>query len=240
MKIKQTAASIFFIFHLALLNAQSSDSITTKRMIKTAIIPTALIISGSIINGSQLEKDFQANLRNKVGNTYECRIDNYLPFAPIAEIYIADIAGVKSKNNWFDQTKYLCISNLITSGITHILKYSTSKTRPKGGSNSFPSGHTSFAFTNATVLFNEFNQTSKVLAYSGYAFAATTGTFRMLNNKHWLSDVLVGAGIGILVTDLVYYIEPLKNFNPFKNSKHVSFVPYIDDNNYEIYFAYRF
>ncbi len=239
-KIKLTFTIAFIILGTFNSIAQNLDSINSKTLIKRSIIPTVLIISGSIINGSQFEKDLQTNLRNKVGNTYECKIDNYLLYVPIAEMYIADLAGVKSKNHWFNQTKYLIFSNLITSGITHGLKYWTSKTRPNGGSYSFPSGHTSFAFTNATVLFNEFNQTSKVLAYSGYAFAATTGTFRMMNNKHWLSDVLVGAGIGILVTNLVYYFEPFKNFNPFKKSQHISIAPYIDDNNYEIYFSYRF
>ena len=122
-------------------------------------------------------------------------------------MYIADIAGVKSKNHWFDQTKHLLISNIITSVITHSIKQLTKKIRPNGSNYSFPSGHSSFSFTNATVLFNEFNHSSPLIAYSGYAFSTTTGIFRMINNKHWLSDVLVGAGLGILVTNLVYYFQ---------------------------------
>ena len=93
--------------------------------------------------------------------------------------------------------------------------------------NAFPSGHSTIAFTNAAVLQNEFQETSTVYAYSGYAFAATTGVFRMLNNKHYVSDVLVGAGIGILVTQLVYHFEPLKNFNPFKKSKNIKCFNYV-------------
>ena len=105
---------------------------------------------------------------------------------------------------------------------------------------SFPSGHTTQAFTNAAVLYNEFKDTSPVLAYSGFAFAATTGTFRMINNKHFLSDVLAGAGIGILVTQLVYHFEPFKKFNPFKNSENISFYPQINEENYGFYFACKF
>lgn len=148
--------------------------------------------------------------------------------------------AVQSKNHWFDQTKYLFISKVITSWITRELKHLTLKERPDGTQYSFPSGHTSFAFTNATVLYNEFHQTSPVLAYSGYVFAATTGTFRMLNNKHWLSDVFVGAGIGILVTNVVYYFEPLKEFNPFKKAKNIVFIPQMDSENYGFYFSYDF
>jgi len=163
-----------------------------------------------------------------------------LVFVPAVEMYIADVAGVKSKNHWFDQTKNLFISNLLTMGITYSLKYAINKTRPNGSPHSFPSGHTTFAFTNATVLYNEFYESSPVLAYSGYAVAITTGAFRMINNKHWFSDVLVGAGIGILVTNLVYYFEPMKNFNPFKKSKNIVVIPSIDYDSYGFYFSYRF
>ena len=198
------------------VNHNKTDSLKSKQLLKRSIIPVALITAGAIISGSKCEQNLQTNLRNQVGNTYELRIDDYLQYAPIAEMYIADIAGVKSKNHWFNQTIYLLISNIFSSSITYGLKRITNKERPNGSEYSFPSGHTTFAFTNATVLFNEFNETSPVLAYSGYAFAAATGAFRMINNKHWLSDVLVGAGIGIIVTELVYYFDPLKNFNPFK------------------------
>jgi len=61
----------------------------------------------------------------------------------------------------------------------------------------------------------------------------------MLNNKHYVSDVLVGAGIGILVTQLVYHFEPLKNFNPFKKSKGISFFPQYKENTYGFYFKYE-
>ena len=222
------------------VNGQQPDSINRKKIWTKSILPVSLIITGSAISGSQFEKDLATNIRNSVGNNYEFSIDDYLVFVPSVEMYIADIAGVKSKNHWFDQTKYLFISNLLTMGITYGLKYATNKTRPNGSPHSFPSGHTTFAFTNATVLYNEFYESSPVLAYSGYAVAITTGAFRMINNKHWFSDVLVGAGIGILVTNLVYYFEPLKNFNPFKKSKNIVLIPQINCRNYGFYFCYHF
>jgi len=200
----------------------------------------SLIGLGIIVNNSSFEKNFQTNLRNKAGNNYELRIDDYLQYAPVVELYTADLLRIKAKNHWFDQTKYLLISNLISATITHSLKTITQKERPNGGLHSFPSGHTTFAFTNACVLYNEFHNSSPVIAYSGYVFAATTASFRMINNKHWMSDVLMGAGIGMLSAELVYYFEPFKNFNPFLKTKNITLVPQIGSDNYGFYFSYVF
>lgn len=217
------------------------DSVKSFNIYKRSILPVTLIGVGLILNNSQFEKDFQDKLRDKVGEDYRFRIDDVVQYIPIAEMYLADILKVESRNHWFDQSKYLFISQLVSSLITHGLKDAIHKTRPDGSeNNSMPSGHSSFAFVNATVLYNEFNNTSPLLAYSGYAFAATTGVFRVINNKHYISDVLVGAGIGILVTNLVYYFEPLKNFNPFKKSENITLIPQINRDRYGLYLAYEF
>jgi len=224
------------------LNCYSTfkDTLKSKKIFKKSIVPLSLIGLGIITNKSKFEKTFQKDLRKRVGENYENKIDDYLLFVPIVQMYSADILGVKSKNHWFDQSKYLLFSNLISSGITNRIKRLTKKTRPNGSNHAFPSGHTTIAFTNATVLYNEFKETAPILAYSGYAFATATGSFRMLNNKHWVSDVLVGAGIGILVTEFVYHFEPLKSFNPFKKSDRITFIPTISNDNYGLYFTYNF
>jgi len=223
------------------VNAQT-DSLLLKQnkkhsLVKKSVLPITFIITGSLLSSSTFEQNLNLKIRNSVGNDFYFGIDNYLQYAPIAELYIADLLKIKSKNNWFNQTKYLLISNLITATITHTIKRTNLKIRPSGSSHSFPSGHTSFSFTNATVLYNEFSETSPYLAYSGYLFSTTTGAFRMINNKHWVADVLVGAGIGILVTNLVYHFEPLKNWNPFAGSENITLIPQIDNNNYGLYFS---
>ncbi len=222
------------------VNAQKPDStINNKTVLKQSFIPVALISTGIILNGSTFEHNLQNNIRNSFEDNFSVSIDNWLPFIPATEIYIADFSGIISRNNRCNQTKYLFISNMFSLGITYGLKYLIGKRRPNNAKYSFPSGHTAFAFTNATVLYNEFNTTSPVLAYSGYIFAITTGSLRMMNNAHWFSDVLVGAGIGIIVTNLVYYYKPLRNFHPFKK-KHISLIPEIDNNNFRFYFTYNF
>jgi len=216
------------------------DSLHKNNLLKQSILPASLIGVGLLLNKSKFEKTLQTDLRNRVNNNFEVTLEDYLVFAPMAEMYIADIAGVKSKNHWFDQSKNLFISNLFSVGITFAIKKSNNKIRPNGEADSFPSGHSALAFTNATVLYYEFHNTAPILAYSGYAFATTVGVFRMLNNKHFLSDVLVGAGIGIAVTNLVYFFKPLKNFNPFKKVKNVSIFPTVSDNTYGLYASYQF
>ncbi len=236
---------VLFISYLLLIyifsvNAQVQDTTDKEFAVKKYIIPSVLLVSGALISNSELEQNLKESIVSKVGENFEFKIDDYFQYVPVAELYIADIFKVKAKNHWFDQTKYLLISNLITTGIAKVLKFSINKTRPNGLQYSFPSGHTTVAFTNATVLYNEFYQTSSLLAYSGYLFSTTTGIFRLINNKHWLSDVLFGAGLGMVVTNLVYYFEPLKRFNPFKKSSNISLLPQISGDKYGLYFAYNF
>ncbi|ADR23651.1 phospholipid phosphatase [Marivirga tractuosa] len=237
------------IFSLSIFNLQAqqtadrdSDSLKTKyHLIKSAALPFSLITAGLFTNNSQFEKDLQSSIRAKVGNNFQFKIDDHFQYVPIVEMYLADVLQVEAKNHWFDQTKYLLISNVISTAITQGLKRITLKTRPDLSSeHSFPSGHTTFSFTNASVLMHEFKDSAPVLAYSGYFFSSTTAAFRVINDRHWISDVLVGAGIGILVTELVYYFEPLENFNPFKKNENINFVPMIDQNSKRFYFSYTF
>ncbi|PCI32415.1 MAG: hypothetical protein COB60_09735 [Flavobacteriaceae bacterium] len=129
----------------------------------------------------------------------------------MAQLLIADLIGIKAKNHWFDQSKNLAISIIVTDFITYTLKKNIYKTRPNYSPvpQSFPSGHTSFAFVNAAVLYEEFKATNTTLAYSGYVFASTTGTLRVLNNAHYISDVITSAGIGILATKVIYLLDPI-------------------------------
>lgn len=208
-----------------------------------SVLPISLVLSGSLMSSSFFEKEIQRDLRNLVGNDYYYGIDDYTRYVPIAEMYVADLMGVKSRSHWFDQTKNLILVVTLTDLFTYRLKKGIIKTRPNSyDKNSFPSGHTSLAFANASVLFKEFRDSNKLLAYSGYAFAITTGAFRMINNAHYLSDVLVSAGIAMIVTELVYEFDSLISWNPFKKSStEIKFVPQIiEQNKIGAYFSIRF
>lgn len=222
--LKNLLVGVLLVLQTFSVSAQ--DSLSSKPpKVKAYLLPTALIISGVALNGSTFEKDFKNDIRNSVGQNYYLAVDDYAQYAPIVMMGIANVSHVNARNHWFDQAKYLAISNVLVSAITHGLKRAIDKERPNGERYAFPSGHTSFAFTNAMVLYKEYQDTSPFLAYSGFAFAGTTGAFRIINNKHWLSDVLAGAGIAILITELVYHFEPLKEFNPFKGQDKLSVLP---------------
>ena len=77
--------------------------------------------------------------------------------------------------------------------LTRGLKLAASRTRPHGGGNSFPSGHTSAAFTSAAVLHEHYG--AKV-GLPAYAMAGFIGWTRVRDDRHWLTDVIVGAAIG--------------------------------------------
>lgn len=180
------------------------------------------------------------NVRDKVGQNFSYKIDDYTQYAPIVQLYTSKALGFKTENNWFNQTKYLIISNIVSSTIAVSLKRIINKVRPDGDIHAFPSGHTMFAFTNAAVLHKESAYNSRIWANSGYLLACVTGGFRIVNNRHWLSDVLAGAGLGIIATELVYHYKPFKKFNPFKSSKKISVLPTAYKNAYGFLFKYRF
>ena len=91
-------------------------------------------------------------------------------------------------------------------------EYTVGEIRPDGGPHSFPSGHTANAFLGAHVAWKEFKDSCPVLAYSGYALATFVACSRLYNNRHWVADVIAGAGFGILSVELAYLTYfPIRN-----------------------------
>jgi membrane-associated phospholipid phosphatase len=79
--------------------------------------------------------------------------------------------------------------------VTKSLKYTVDETRPDGGSHSFPSGHTSMAFTGAEFIRKQYGTAWGAPAYLAAGFVAWS---RVEANRHYTHDVLAGAAIGIL------------------------------------------
>ncbi len=237
--------TIIFLFILvpgfkaqAVLDSTHVMPVQGNKVLKKMIVPTTLILGGFIISGGDFEKRSQTDIRAYVGKDFKSEFDNYARYAPIAQMYAADILGVKSKNHWFDQSKNLVIAIVVTDFITTRMKRSINKKRPGNIKESFPSGHTSLAFTTAGMLYQEFKGTSPVLAYSGFGFATATAGLRVMKNTHWISDVIMGAGIGILVTEVIYLFDPIIKWNPFlKNDKKINFIPRYDGEQYGFYLS---
>ncbi|GAA4312160.1 phosphatase PAP2 family protein [Mucilaginibacter gynuensis] len=154
---------------------------------------------------------------------FKTKADNYLQYATIVAVYGFNAAGVKGKHRFVDRTALLVLSEVIFGGTTFIGKRVTNRTRPSNGDNySFPSGHTGNAFLAAEFMFQEYGDVSPWYGIAGYSVAATTGILRVYNNAHWFSDVVAGAGGGILSAKVAYliypYIRPL--FSSGKDDKN--------------------
>jgi len=104
-----------------------------------------------------------------------------------------------------DAVESLAISGLFVTAI----KVTAGRDRPYVGNgrgswtgpsasnphNSFPSGHSSDAFSVATVFATEYGDVPGV-APAAYALAALTAVSRVYNDQHWTSDVLIGGALG--------------------------------------------
>ena len=134
-------------------------------------------------------------------------LDNYLQFAPAAVMVGLKAAGVKSRSSWGRMLATDGLAMAFMASAVQLSKHTTNVTRPDGSDNhSFPSGHTATAFMMATMLSKEYGHLSPWVGIGAYSVATTTGLMRVVNNKHWLSDVLTGAGIGIISTELGYWV----------------------------------
>ena len=88
-------------------------------------------------------------------------------------------------------------AQIVTQGLTQAGKHAVRRMRPDGSSKkSFPSGHSSGTFATATVIQRHFGWR---LGGPAYGLASYVAASRLSENKHYLSDVVFGAAVGILV-----------------------------------------
>ena len=195
------------------LNAIKLDTIKQahKFNFKQLIIPSVLIGYGVIGIESDQLKFFNSELKEEVNENIDEKItiDDFSQYLPAVSVYGLNALGIKGKHNLKDRTILLGTSYLLMSASVLSLKSITKIERPDGsGFNSFPSGHTATAFAGAEFLWQEYKDVSVWYGISGYLVATGTGLFRIYNDKHWLTDVVAGAGIGILSTKIAYWINP--------------------------------
>jgi len=206
------------------------------------ILPAAITLYGLTTiddNGWPLTSKGVYDWRQKHYSDFQTSVDDYLPFVPLAAAYGMQFAGLKARDNLKDMTLIYGTAYALSLGSVQALKIIIKKTRPDGSEdNSFASGHTAFAFTSADLLYFEYGDKYPILAAAGYATAAATGILRIMNNKHWFADVVVGAGLGMISSRLAYY--GFYAFYKKKSSgKQGSFVitPWYDSNGLKLNFC---
>ena len=150
------------------------------------------------------------NLRDSWIPDFRNRTDDYLQYSPGAVMLALKAAGVQGRSTWGEMLTASAAAYAIMGVSVNALKYTTSVERPDGAdTHSFPSGHSATAFMMAGLLTREYGELSPWVGVGAYSLASVTGAMRIANNKHWLSDVLTGAGLGILSAEAGYLISDI-------------------------------
>jgi membrane-associated phospholipid phosphatase len=159
--------------------------------------------------------------RNEWMPNFRTHADDYLQFAPIVAVFtLGAVAGVKGKHDPKAQLMLLIKTELILTAMVFPLKKLTRVDRPDFRSaDSFPSGHTAQAFVAATFLHKEYGKKHPLYSVLAYGVATSVGALRIMNNRHWTADVLMGAGIGILATNIAYLTYREKRSSHKENIK---------------------
>ncbi len=212
--------------------SKQNDSIQKNKFnYKALIIPSVLIGYGVIGIESDGIKNFNSEIKEEINENIDEKIsiDDFSQYLPAASVYGLNLAGIEGEHNFRDRTVILTTSYLLVSASVLSIKSISHIERPDGSSNnSFPSGHTATAFAGAEFLWQEYKNQSVWYGITGYAIATGTGLFRMYNDRHWLTDVAAGAGIGILCTKTAYWLYPKINSLLFKkeSKNKVAALPY--------------
>lgn len=144
-------------------------------------------------------------LRNMHTPLFHQSYDNYLQLFPGILLIGLKLGGVKGKFEWKRLLTFIVLSIILTQLVVNSLKLACGVLRPdESNFFSFPSGHTATAFMTATLLYKEYGFKSVWVGIVAYAAAIITGMTRILNNRHWMIDVIVGAALGILLTEMAY------------------------------------
>lgn len=167
-----------------------------------------------------LLRKIQRNRIEQLDGTFSAISVTARPFSITAPVLVYGI-GLIEKNNTLKQKGLMMgASFIMATGISTSLKYTINRERPYithpdieklsvGGSPSFPSGHTSDAFSNATSLSLAFPKWYVIVP--SYTYATAVGYSRMHLGVHYPSDVLAGALIGTGSAYLCYKAQKWLN-----------------------------
>jgi len=255
--MKTTITSLLVLFCIATYaqTVPSQDSLvpvpqkaitlqkTSKLTYKEFIIPAVLISYGAIALESKSLKNFNNTINKEINLDHPHRsihVDDYSQFAPGVAVFGLQAFGIKGKNSAMDEAIIYAMSIGISTVVVTPLKRATHVMRPDiSADNSFPSGHTTIAFASAELLRREYWDVSPWIGVAGYAVATGTGFLRIYNEKHWFSDVVAGAGIGIASTNLAYWLHSKINWGK-KHKQTASVFPIYENGGFAVGFISQF
>lgn len=194
-------------------------------------VPLSLIGVAWLSNQDNLLRQAKREIQEETFEafpTFDTHLDDYTRHVPVAAAYALQLAGVKGERGPVPFTLIYLLAHQVNMGVTSNLKRLVREQRPDSPTDfsSFPSAHTSEAFMTATLLHEQYGKVSPWISVGGYAVATATGTMRVLHNRHWVTDVLAGAGIGFLSAEAVWRVYPaLTRLLPTRLSRKLLLVP---------------
>ena len=179
-----------------------------SKVFKAVAIPAVLIGYGAYTvngHGFYTNQDAQRDI-HRLFPSSKTRVADILIFVPYAELAAVELFGVEGRNDRINTLLIIAKSEAIMLSSTFLVKHLTKEERPDGSDRlSFPSGHTAQAFLAASIVHTEFRDKSQWYGIGAYAVATSVAGLRMIVDKHWQSDVVAGAGFGILSAHLAYF-----------------------------------
>lgn len=167
---------------------------------RQTILPASLIGMGAVALAPGFVRNGSRGMTNRVmdmrGHGSRMELDDYVQYLPVAGSLVLGCAGVRARHSFRDRAFIVATSYAALAVLTNVPKFSVDEKRPEfAGRNSFPSGHTATVFMGAELVRIEYGGWYGIGAY---AVATGVGFMRMYNGRHWLHDVVAGAGVGML------------------------------------------
>ena len=174
------------------------------------IAPLTLAAVGSFGTWNRRAKEVNTSIRDGLNDwrgDHRAHFDDFVQYLPAVSYLGLGFTGAKSRHKFTERLIVLGTSYLAMGIMTNTIKYTVREPRPNNVDerNSYPSGHTATAFMGAELVRREYGAGYGAAAY---VVACTIGVMRIYNNRHWLNDVLTGAGIGILSAQIGYWMLP--------------------------------
>ena len=188
------------------------ESIWQRPAVRKLLAPTLLLTAGALTTHRvallETDEEVREEIREHISRPLT-HLDDQTRYLPGAVALGLGLAGIQGRHKPVDQVLLAALAFTVNDALTSNLKRVTHVERPDGSNfHSFPSQHTSLAFASATFLHKEYGGRSIWYSIGGYSVAAATGGMRRAKDAHWLSEVLAGAGVGILSTEAAYWLYP--------------------------------
>lgn len=145
----------------------------------------------------KIDKHIKRNYvkQNRTGST---NWDTCLKWAPLVAFVASDLFRNEIKKELTQDIIKAAVGELIVKATVQPLKTIYKRRRPDGDKESFPSSHTATSFLGSELLRQKCSEEHFAVACSGFAVSVGAAALRLYHNRHWFSDVVCGAAIGVL------------------------------------------